>query len=227
VQHDCILSACENLQPVPVLQERLTTAQMRSVLSHRATKDYILNVFSLHNYQHIKATVPAHLQTQPPDLDHADVDQLWKTAAAQIRALKKIRAKSKVDAQGEHATDDVEDTDPLGGLFKALPAFQQNVVSKPKAKKTKTSRSKKTKADLVGQVPSVVPQPGLSTAAVHPRQIPQTEAPSKNTECNPRRTAYAHSSHLPYSLVGPLEPSQSSLIHHRQVPPPDLSGHYC
>ncbi|KAH7903919.1 hypothetical protein BJ138DRAFT_968253, partial [Hygrophoropsis aurantiaca] len=64
IQHNCIDSKCQDTQERPVLQERHLTTVTTSVLKHQPTNSYFLNLYSLHNYEHLAAVVPENLQAK-------------------------------------------------------------------------------------------------------------------------------------------------------------------
>jgi hypothetical protein len=160
VQHDCIHSACDGVQDVQVVQANTITTKTRKVAVHKETTDYVLNMFSLHNYQHIKMAVPAHLQKRPVR-DVAEIEELRQIAALQVREIKKARSKAKDNSTDIDTSHDGENPNPMP--FTTLPGFQQNNVSKAKPN-PRISKTRKATASTT--TPHPYPQPNTSTPTV-------------------------------------------------------------
>ena len=146
---------------------------------HISANHYVLNIYSLHNYQHLKLVLPPHLDVQHV-YKFPDVDELRRNAAAQVRKMKKVQAKPKTDDSMPSDTEDEGDT-----TLVELPAFQQNVV-KPKPKKKANTRSRGPKNSVVAtgnsqlapkapSAPIPTTAPHIPVAASHPPLLPSAQ----------------------------------------------------
>lgn len=98
IQHDCASSGsdCHSIRNVKEWQERSETTKSRRLVNHASTNAYVLNTFSLHNYQHITATIPpaVHVQMNMPYIsDHHTV----RLHAAKLNRQKKTSNLNDVD----------------------------------------------------------------------------------------------------------------------------------
>ena len=101
VQHDCIKSSCKDVQHRRMRQERDETEQTYDSVLHVASPHYIINAYSLHNYQEILSFLPPSLQ-KPTDRG-LDSSQIQKAAAQHIRQ-KKTTADGDGEAEPEQTT---------------------------------------------------------------------------------------------------------------------------
>jgi hypothetical protein len=83
IQHDCAESRCNQMDVVCEIQERIETTKQVKRISHSATKDFVLNIHSLHNYQHISAALPTELNA--PFTFITDANKIRKLAVQQMR----------------------------------------------------------------------------------------------------------------------------------------------
>ncbi|KAI0947612.1 hypothetical protein AcW1_009325 [Taiwanofungus camphoratus] len=67
-QHDCHTAGCSPTTVQSVVQERLTTTQTRSAVTHTSTQRYFLNMHALHNTALIRETLPRTLTEPKPYL---------------------------------------------------------------------------------------------------------------------------------------------------------------
>ncbi|KAG1720090.1 hypothetical protein EDB19DRAFT_1604290, partial [Suillus lakei] len=58
LQHNCLDSQCTDIHQKPVRQERIDTSRTRATVKHQPTPNFFLNVYSIHNYDHIQRVVP-------------------------------------------------------------------------------------------------------------------------------------------------------------------------
>ncbi|KAG1836045.1 hypothetical protein DFJ58DRAFT_670050 [Suillus subalutaceus] len=77
VQHNCIDSHCTDTAQQPIYQERTITSRSRPIIQHKPTPHYLLNVYSVHNYDYINLVMPDTLCETP----------LRVTNVAEVRAL--------------------------------------------------------------------------------------------------------------------------------------------
>lgn len=86
LQHDCHRGKCQALDNQEICQEREITSLTRLVVKHTDDNHFIVNVHSLHNYQHIAAAIP--LQLRQPTFHVDDEMALHNLASAQVRDKK-------------------------------------------------------------------------------------------------------------------------------------------
>ncbi|KAG2089051.1 uncharacterized protein F5147DRAFT_587351 [Suillus discolor] len=77
IQHNCIDSGCTNTGQQPVYQEQTLTSRSRCIVQHKPTPHYILNAYSIHNYDYIRLVTPDTLHKTP----------LRVTNVAEVQAL--------------------------------------------------------------------------------------------------------------------------------------------
>ncbi|KAG2130585.1 hypothetical protein BD769DRAFT_1297329, partial [Suillus cothurnatus] len=65
LQHNCIDSQCADIYQKPLHQERTETSRTKAVMKHESTPKFFLNVYSIHNYEHILLIVPDTLHETP------------------------------------------------------------------------------------------------------------------------------------------------------------------
>ncbi|KIK80379.1 hypothetical protein PAXRUDRAFT_50663, partial [Paxillus rubicundulus Ve08.2h10] len=58
IQHNCMMAGCSSTKPVFECQEHLVTMQTKDLVDHIPMNAYILNSYTLNNYQWITANVP-------------------------------------------------------------------------------------------------------------------------------------------------------------------------
>ena len=124
-----------------VRQERSETTKLKESVVH-SDGNYILNMYSLHNYCEIQLVVPVEL--------HIMVHYVSNHAQIHNAAAKKIHNKKAAAKSSELAPPDAE---PLGQDVD-LPVFDQPVATKKKAKP-------KPKAPVPNLVPRPDPTPPL------------------------------------------------------------------
>ncbi|KAM6499373.1 hypothetical protein JOM56_004881, partial [Amanita muscaria] len=61
LQHDCTYSKCMDFHQQVICQDQLESTVSCSLVQHADTHRYVLNIFSIHNYQHISAALPPSL----------------------------------------------------------------------------------------------------------------------------------------------------------------------
>ncbi|KAI0819954.1 hypothetical protein BC628DRAFT_1288170, partial [Trametes gibbosa] len=61
LQHDCHASECTTRSTVPILQERLESTKRRTIVTHKSTNLWIMNVYSIHNHDVIRKAIPSEL----------------------------------------------------------------------------------------------------------------------------------------------------------------------
>ncbi|KAI5995587.1 hypothetical protein EDD15DRAFT_2134054, partial [Pisolithus albus] len=83
VQHNCIDSKCTGFVSSIIRQERSETTRTRAVTYHEPTHKYFLNMYSIHNYAHILATLPPSLRSTPLRVS-GDIQSVRQNAAQQI-----------------------------------------------------------------------------------------------------------------------------------------------
>ncbi|KAG2129945.1 hypothetical protein DEU56DRAFT_710250, partial [Suillus clintonianus] len=65
VQHNCIDAKCTDLSTKRLWQERTQTDRTSSIVKHQISPHYLLNMFSIHNYQHLHSLLPESLSETP------------------------------------------------------------------------------------------------------------------------------------------------------------------
>jgi hypothetical protein len=138
---------------VAVQQGPFLTTRTKEIAGHQPTNRYVLNIFALHNYQHIKRALPTHLRMHRI-YDFGDVHELRRTAAAQIRQMKKAKA----DAEGSDGDE----------ITQALPLFQKNTSKKKSAKTKKMQRDAASKAQRQLPLANTVQPATQGPLAVYP-----------------------------------------------------------
>ncbi|KAG1753108.1 hypothetical protein EDD22DRAFT_759773, partial [Suillus occidentalis] len=61
MQHNCLNVKCMDFSTKPLYQEQTQTHQMTSIIKHQQSPQYLLNSFSIHNYQHPHSLLPESL----------------------------------------------------------------------------------------------------------------------------------------------------------------------
>jgi hypothetical protein len=136
LQHDCATSRCTQTQQTHQRQERSESAKLQTSIVHASTPNYILNTYSLHNYQHILPTIPSHLCITAPRI--ANPKEVRKQAVKQLRN-KKAAAKAPAGT----ILDGVGMNPSL--LPASTPAFEQNPLKGQTKKKKKAETTKPPK----------------------------------------------------------------------------------
>ncbi|KAF8425723.1 hypothetical protein L210DRAFT_3319884, partial [Boletus edulis BED1] len=62
VQHDCMTACCGSTRAVFEQQERLLSSRTKVLVDHVPTNAYLLNTYSLHNYQWIISAIPISIR---------------------------------------------------------------------------------------------------------------------------------------------------------------------
>ncbi|KAG2117240.1 uncharacterized protein F5147DRAFT_560802, partial [Suillus discolor] len=62
IQHNCLDSQCTDIRRQSVHQERIDTSQTKATVKHESMPNFFLNVYSIHNYDHIQRVVPDTLR---------------------------------------------------------------------------------------------------------------------------------------------------------------------
>ncbi|KAG1828025.1 hypothetical protein EV424DRAFT_1318931 [Suillus variegatus] len=91
LQHNCLDAKCTDLSTKHLWQERIQTDRTTSIVEHQPSPEYLLNTFSIHNYQHIHSVLPEFLRETP--LRVADPSAVRKTAVQQMQG-KRLAKKS-------------------------------------------------------------------------------------------------------------------------------------
>ncbi|KAI5988836.1 hypothetical protein EDC04DRAFT_2873238 [Pisolithus marmoratus] len=99
LQHNCMDSKCITLVHCAAQQERVLTAQTKSIIHHEETPNYFLNTFSIHNYAFIHAALPAFLQETPLHVAAENVQKVHSQAAQQIWQKRAQRTSSRTPVQ--------------------------------------------------------------------------------------------------------------------------------
>ena len=150
LQHDCASSECK-LTASPVWQERIQTNRTRSTILHSPTNKFILNAYSIHNYQHILPLIPPQLRNPAPMVPNAD--EVHRQAAKHIRNKKDTRNVCATVAPTAHPSITINHdsaSEPVNGTQDrpfARPAFKRPPPSK---KEKKGTRAKPTKTKTNG-----------------------------------------------------------------------------
>ncbi|KAG1723624.1 hypothetical protein EDB19DRAFT_1609815, partial [Suillus lakei] len=62
LQHNCLDSQCTDIHQKLVRQEWIDTSRTQATVKHQSTLNFFLNVYSIHNYNHIQHIVPDMLR---------------------------------------------------------------------------------------------------------------------------------------------------------------------
>lgn len=141
LQHDCATSRCTQTQQIHQRQERSESAKLQTSIVHASTPNYILNTYSLHNYQHILPTIPSHLRITAPRI--ANPEEVRKQAVKQMRdkkAAAKAPAGTILDGVG------IDPSPPPA----STPAFERNPLkgqTKKKKKKAEPPKNQRQEAE--------------------------------------------------------------------------------
>ncbi|KAG2367081.1 hypothetical protein BDR07DRAFT_1233016, partial [Suillus spraguei] len=65
IQHNCIDSQCTDTTQQPIYQEWIVMSRSRPIIQHKPTPHYLLNVYSVHNYDYIHLITPDTLRETP------------------------------------------------------------------------------------------------------------------------------------------------------------------
>ncbi|KAG2339510.1 hypothetical protein BDR05DRAFT_1003322 [Suillus weaverae] len=159
LQHNCLNTKCTHLSMKHLWQECIQTDRTTSIVEHQPSPEYLLNTFSIHNYQHIHSVLPEFLHETP--LRVADPSTIRKTAVQQMQG-KRLAKKS-----GGEVVNLPHDED-----HSARPAFN-HAKKQPKAKATSKKRRKSTSAEKQqqpvqaatwnGRAETTVPQPAVQS----------------------------------------------------------------
>ncbi|KAG0693203.1 hypothetical protein DFH29DRAFT_1007548 [Suillus ampliporus] len=134
LQHNCLDAKCTDLSTKHVWQERTQTDQTTSIIEHRPSPHYLLNTFSIHNYEHIHSLLPESLRETP--LRVADPGAVQKAAVKQMQG-KRLAKKSGGEVAILPNDEDV-----------VQPAFDHGSKKQAKAK---TTGKKKQQQQLLQQ----------------------------------------------------------------------------
>lgn len=117
----------------PVRQERIDTSRTKATLEHKPTPNFFLNVYSIHNYDHIQCVVPIALRETLP----------WVTNVAEVRAIaihqlrdKRVAKKGGDEPQLAGSGDGVDAQPSLAppSAFNHAPTKPRKPAPKVKAK---------------------------------------------------------------------------------------------
>jgi hypothetical protein len=192
LQHNCLDAKCTNLSTKHVWQERTQTDQTTSILEHQPSPHYLLNTFSIHNYQHIHSFLPESLRETP--LRVADPGAVRKAAVKQMQG-KRLAKKSG----GEAAIPPNDEND-------ARPAFDHG--PKKQANKARTTGKKPV-------------QPATRTKGAEmgtPQYHPPTFSPPVQNDST-TRTPFQPTSSTGSVAHLPLQPQPHSYLPAQNVSP--------
>ncbi|EIW73746.1 hypothetical protein CONPUDRAFT_160762 [Coniophora puteana RWD-64-598 SS2] len=79
------------------MQERAVSAVSKSVLKHNPTNDYLLNIYSIHNYQYLDAVVPETLRSRPLRVTNINIEEVRHTATQHMRLVKAMNTAGDAD----------------------------------------------------------------------------------------------------------------------------------
>jgi len=120
LQHDCVTSQCTRTQQTHQHQERTESAKLQTSIVHSSTPNYILNAYSLYNYQHILSTIPSQLRITA--LQIANPKEVCKQATKQLHdkkaAVGTISDGVGIDPSLPPASTPALDQNPLKGQTK-------------------------------------------------------------------------------------------------------------
>ncbi|KIO07593.1 hypothetical protein M404DRAFT_135795 [Pisolithus tinctorius Marx 270] len=90
VQHNCVDSQCTVSGTKKIQQECLHTTWTAPTVKHKSMCEYLLNVYSIHNYKYIQELVPENLHCTP--LHVSNVLEAQKSAVSQMNASKAAKS---------------------------------------------------------------------------------------------------------------------------------------
>jgi hypothetical protein len=85
LQHRCVASHCSKVGTKPVRQERELTTLTTRALAHGDSTQYLVNINSMTNYEHIKDLMESH--TKPPSLilNPANYESIRRRAVTRLK----------------------------------------------------------------------------------------------------------------------------------------------
>ena len=177
VQHDCSGSECNGSRWVAIRQEYMETTKSREQVRHADSTRYLLNIFSVHNYEAISNVIPAPLGQAITSLRFVpDSTEVKLKAAAEMRQKKKSATKGNAATTGTNAA--VESS--VGSQTMATPALTSASEAIPMIPTAPTRRKRKRHGDIsinssgqqthgvsTGTQHTIPPVPSHTTAFTH------------------------------------------------------------
>lgn len=121
-------SACNITTYAPICQERDIISRQRRIIAHAPTGKFLLNSFSIHNYEHIAAAIPDAIKMPQPVVSNSI--EVWENAVQQMRQRKSLAqaaaAGQNVDANPRSRASSRA---PSRAPTPALP--MSNIISEP------------------------------------------------------------------------------------------------
>ncbi|EGN97197.1 hypothetical protein SERLA73DRAFT_74899 [Serpula lacrymans var. lacrymans S7.3] len=196
-------------------KERTRSIRTKAIIRHKNTSRYLLNSFSIHNYEHIYMALPESLRSTP--LRITNIEEVQKVAVQQMENTKSANSPSEAAENVENGTSEaVENTENGTANTNNLQLAFDHQPNKPKIarKQHKKSPSQVFASSLqpgtsFGPFPSTLrtpsqalhssafissSQPGLSSVHLQPHQPPPGPYPS--------------TSHMPSQALFPPVPPQ-------------------
>jgi len=135
VQHDCAQFSCKVTGTKQIEQEHVETNQTKCVIAHKEATQFILNLASLHNYQHLQEYLP---EDYPLPRDFIDNHEGIRMAmAASLRDKKRQVREEKEAIEKERALGCLEKTSGSSNPFGADSASVGTAPIKPISQKSK------------------------------------------------------------------------------------------
>ncbi|KAG1855245.1 hypothetical protein F4604DRAFT_2042442 [Suillus subluteus] len=164
LQHNCVDSRCTDFDQKPIRQERTETSQTKALIQHKPTPKFFLNVYSIHNYEHILLVIPDTLRETP----------LWVVNVAEVRAvaLRQLRDKRAAKKAGGDVSKPAGEDEGEGGDTRILsapapPAFDRvpTKTRKPASKAKTKANGPSTRGRKKPEVPNAIAGPSAQTAS--------------------------------------------------------------
>ncbi|KAJ3002667.1 hypothetical protein NUW54_g5724 [Trametes sanguinea] len=124
LQHDCFASDCKEIEKVPMLQERGKSTKTRQLIKHTDANLWLLNTYSIHNYDLIRSSVPLELHRACVErvVPEADISRVRSQAVVIMQEKKKdaVDAKTASKKGGKKAGSTKNKT---GSISQTVPAI--------------------------------------------------------------------------------------------------------
>ncbi|KAG1804058.1 uncharacterized protein BJ212DRAFT_1486896 [Suillus subaureus] len=125
----------------PIYQEQTITSHLRPIIQHKPTPHYLLNVYSVHNYDYINLIMPDTLCKTP--LRVTNVAEVQALAVWQMWEKQAAKKSGNIPQQGEG--EHIEDATAPRAVFDcALTTMKTGAKPKAKASSSSMQGRKKT-----------------------------------------------------------------------------------
>ena len=122
VQHDCYLAKCIASGVHPLMQERIESGLVETIIEHRSIDRFVINTHAFHNAHLLRATLPRSLIAPSPlfpdrQAKHADMARSLRTrqeVKQASRATKKSIVSQSMEASSSGPTKRKRTEAPYG-----------------------------------------------------------------------------------------------------------------